>query len=520
MFLNLKALIVVLGLAATVFWLARPLILQFATAADFDRRRNLWFAATAAGLLAPNFWIFALVAVPLILWAARRDTNPIALYASLLFVIPAIPISLPVVGINRLFDLDILRLLSLCILVPLAWRLRRERRRSPTRGFQAIDMFLLGFGALQVVLFVPPDPATVHNVIYHNSFTNALRTGFLFLIDIYVLYYVVSRFCTTRRIVSEVLATFCLASFLLAPIAVFESVRHWLLYAGISPRWGVPLPVDTYIMRGGSLRAQATAGHAITLGYLFDVALGFWLYLQFRVSSTSAKVVVPIVLGAGLLVTYSRAPWLVAVAIYFVFVALGARSLPRLFKTAFAATVLAIAIAISPVGYRVIRLLPYVGESAGADSSLQYRQALAERSWELIQQHPFFGEQFIYPEMADLRQGEGIIDFVNEYARIALFYGGVGLLLFLGFVFLAFVKAYPATRDIGTKDPELREIGRSLLASMFGTLLLITTDNLLSVSGTVFYLLAGLMCAYAQLPRRATASVPSQARPSLISSTE
>jgi O-antigen ligase len=520
MFLNLKALIVVFTFAATVFWLAKPLILQYASAADFDRRRNLWFAVTAAGFFAPTFWVFAVVAVPLILWGARRDTNPVALYAALLFVIPAIPIDLPVVGINRLFDLDILRLLSLFILVPMAWRLYREGRRSGTRGFQAIDMFLLGFGALQAILFVPPDPATVHNVIYHNSFTNVLRSVVLFLIDVYVLYYVVSRFCTTRRILSEVLVTFCLASFILAPIAVFESVRHWLLYAGISPRWGVPLPVDTYIMRGGALRAQATAGHAITLGYLFDVALGFWLYLQSRVRSMSVKVVVPIMLGCGLLVTYSRAPWLVAVAIYFAYVALGARALPKLFKTAFAATLVAIGIAISPVGYRIIRLLPYVGESAGADSSLQYRQALAERSWQLIQQHPFFGDQFIYSEMADLRQGEGIIDFVNEYARIALFYGGVGLFLFLGFVFFAAIKAYPATRDIGTKDPELRDIGRCLLASMFGTLLLITTDNLLSVSGRVFYVLAGLMCAYAQLPRRATAPVPSQTHPSWISSTD
>jgi O-antigen ligase len=519
MLVNLKALIVVLAIAATVFWLARPMVLQFANAVDFERRRNLWFALTAAGLLAPNFWIFAALAVPLILWGARRDTNPVALFVALLFVIPAIPIEIPIVGVNRLFDLDILRLLSLCILVPTAWRLYRERRQSATRGFQVADMFLLAFGALQVILFVPPDPATVHNVVYQNSFTNVLRSAFLFFIDVYVLYYAASRFCEKRRALSEVLATFCLACLVLAPIAVFESVRHWLLYAGISPRWGVPLPVDTYIMRGGALRAQATAGHSITLGYLFDVALGFWLYLQYRVPSRRTKVVVPMVFGAGLLVTYSRAPWLSAVAIYFVFVALGARALPRLFKTAFATVLLAICIAISPLGYRIARLLPFVGESAAADSSLQYREQLAERSWQLIQEHPFFGQQFVYPQMEDLRQGEGIIDFVNAYAQIALFYGGVGLFLFLAFVFLTVTKLYRAARDVGTKDPELREIGRSLLASMFGTLLLIASGNLLSLTERVFYVLAGLMCAYAHLSRRANVTVPSQASATWMSST-
>ena len=518
MLLNLKALIVVLAIASIVFWLARPLVMPFASAVDFERRRNLWFAVTAAAFLAPTFWVFAAIAAPLIIWGARRDSNPIALYAALLFVIPSIGIDIPVVGINRLFDLNILRLLALCILAPLAWRLYREGRRSPARGFQGADLLLLGFGALQVILFVPPDPVTVHNVIFHNSPTNVLRTGFLFLLDIYVLYYAVSRFCTNRQVFSEVLATFFLASLILAPIAVFESVRHWLLYAGIGPRWGVPLPVDTYMMRGGALRAQVTAGHAITLGYLFDVALGFWLFLQSRVPSTSAKVLVPVVLGAGLLVTYSRAPWLVAIVIYFAYVALGTRALPRLFKTACAAALVGVTIATSPLGYHIVRLVPFLGESAAADNSLQYREALADRSWNLIQQHPFFGDQFIYPEMADLRQGEGIIDFVNEYAQVALFYGGVGLALFLGFVFVAIIKVYRVTRDVGRNDPELHEMGRALLASMFGTLLLIASDNLLSVSGNVFYALAGLMCAYAHLPRRASAGAQAQARTAWVSS--
>jgi O-antigen ligase len=518
MLLDIKALIIVLAIAGTIFRLARPIVLQFTDARDLQLRRNVWLTLTVTAFLAPSFWWFTLVAAPLLVSAARRDTNPLALYAALLLVIPAISIEIPVVGINHLFTLDILRLLSICVLAPTGWRLWRAKQPR-SRGLEAMDLLLLGFGALRIALYVPPDPAIVHNVVYENSFTNVLRSTFLFFVDIGVPYFVVSRLCTNRRLLTEILAWFCLACVVLAPIAVFESARHWLLYAGIGPRWGVPLPVDTYYMRAGQLRAQATAGHAITLGYLLDVALGFWLYLQARVpaTSSSAKVGVPVILSFGLLVTYARAPWLVAVVVYFAFVALRSRSLPRLFKTACAAGLVVVAVAVSPVGYRIIRLLPFVGESPASDNSLQYRERLADRSWQLIQEHPFFGQQMIYSQMEDLRQGQGIIDFVNAYAQIALFYGCVGLLLFLGFVFIAVARVYRATSEVVHKDPELASIGRCLLATMFGTLLLIATGNLQGLTEKVFYLLAGLLFAYAHLPRGEQATAPSPAARAWIS---
>ncbi len=518
MLLSIKALIVVLALSAVVFRLARPVMLQFCSAGDFERRRNLWLILTAAGFLAPSFWVFVAVAVPLLVWAGRRDTNPVALYATLLFVIPNIEIDIPMPGVNHLFDLNMFRLLSLCVLVPAAWHLRRAKSQSPAPGLQAMDLFVLVFGALKVILYVPPDPALVHNVIYQNSYTNDLRTSFLFLIDVYVPYYLASRFCTSRRLITEVMATFLLVCLVFAPIAIFESLRHWLLYASISPRWGFGLPVDTYFMRNGSLRAQATAGHAIALGYLFDVALAFWLYLESRVQSTRVKVVVPAMLGLGLLMTYSRAPWIGAVVVWIGFVALGARSLPKLFKTICATAVVGIAIAVSPIGYTILKLLPYVGESAAKDASLQYREQLAQRSWELIQQHPFFGQQFVYPQLEDLRQGQGIIDFVNTYAQIALFYGGVGLALFMAFVFVAVAKVHRVSGEVAAKDPELGTIGRSLLAAMFGTLFVIATGALMGGSERVFYMLAGLMLAYARLPRPAEVRAPSPASRSWASS--
>src|SRR2546421_645051 len=118
---NFKALIIILAFAALVFRLAKPVARKFSSECDFSRRRNVWFVLTIVGFISPNFWLFALVAVPLLFSAGRKDTNPVAFYLLLLHVIPAIGIDIPVVGIKRLFQLDIYRLLSFCVLIPTTW---------------------------------------------------------------------------------------------------------------------------------------------------------------------------------------------------------------------------------------------------------------------------------------------------------------------------------------------------------------------------------------------------------------
>src|SRR6202050_231383 len=237
MIVSLKALVVVLAIAALVFRLAKPIALRFSTAHDFSRRRNLWFVLTAVAFLSPSFWLFALVAIPMLVWAGRRDTNPVALYLLLLHVIPDVPVAIPAVGIKELFDLDNYRLLSFCVLIPAALRLKQFNAAAKTSGITAMDYLLLAFGVLQILIYVPQD--LPDQLLLQDSPTNVLRRAFLFFVDVYVLYYVVSRTCTSRSAIVEAMATYCLASAVMALIAVFESLRHWLLYTDIVERWQV-----------------------------------------------------------------------------------------------------------------------------------------------------------------------------------------------------------------------------------------------------------------------------------------
>jgi O-antigen ligase len=493
---SFKEMIVVLVIATVIFRFAKPIALRFSAEADFLRRRNVWFALTATAFLSPNFWLFALVAIPLLAWAGRKDSNPVAFYLLLLHVIPSIPVDIPVVWIKALFPLDNYRLLSFCVLIPAAWRLRRSKDVVRIRGLEAMDMLLLAYGVLEVALFVRPD--LPGHVLLDDSVTNMLRRTFLFYVDVYVLYFVVSRSCSNRRVIIEAQAAFCLGCALMAALAIFESVKHWLLYADFSAGWNNDPALGFYLFRGAFIRAQASAGHPLALGYLLAVALGFWLYLKSHVTAARVRIAGVLLFWFGLIAAYSRGPWVGAAAIYFAFAALRPRAFPKLFKAAGVAAVLAGAISLTPLGTRIGNVLPFMGGSVDS-GSLDYRERLIQRSWQLIQQNPFFGDQFALSKMEDLRQGQGIVDVVNTYVGVALNKGLVGLFIFVAFILMALVKTYRAAKATVRSDLDLALLGFSLVACILGTLVMIENCSFIFGYEKMFYVLAGLSAAFAHL---------------------
>lgn len=494
---NTRALIVVIAISGITFLLSRPIVLNWCTSDEFARRRNVWFALTIAGFLLPNFWLFVLFASPVLFWAGRRDSNPIALYLLLMHVIPPLEVQIPVLGmgVNKLFALNMYRLLALTVLLPAALRLRRLRTQIPRGGSRGMEFFLLAYGALQVILFVPPDTPDAY--LLHNSVTNSMRAGFLYLLDACLLYYVASRQCSNRKRLTDAMGAFCLSCLLLAPLAVFESLKHWALYNGLTASFGGDL-MPQYNFRAGVLRAVVTAGHSLALGYLFAVSLGFWLYLRTRFDRMGPRLVVPVVLTLGLIFSYARGPWLGALLIYITYTLAGPRAHSQMFRALGVSSLIVAAIIASPLGNRVLEVLPYVGRAQSVNN-IDYRERLAERSLQLIGEHPLLGNQHAYWELQDLRQGEGIIDFVNQYAYVAVFYGLLGLSLFLGFIMLALYKAYRAQKAVRAQDPDLALLGCSLVACITGTLIMIGTCSFIFGYAQMFYVLGGLAAAYVQI---------------------
>jgi hypothetical protein len=497
MYTLVKELIVILAISTVIFRLAKPIALRFMSQEDFSRRRNVWFVMTAAAFLSPSFWLFVAIAALLLWWAGRKDSNPIALYLMLLHVIPSVPMEIPVVGITSLFEVDNYRLLSFFVLIPAIFRVRRNQDPDRIRGLKMMDYLLLGYGVLVVALFVPADLAS--HEITPDSFTSVLRRALLFFVDTYVLYFAISRTCSSARSIVEAQAAYCLACVVMSVIAGFESLKHWLLYADLALSWNPLTPAwSLYTLRADSIRVSASSGMPLALGYLLAVAFGFWLHLQRHIDSKVQRIGIALLFWIGLIAAYSRGPWIGAVLIYFVFAALGPRAPSRFFKAAFMAILAAVVVSMTPVWDRVAKVLPFLGGQVD-DYNVIYRQRLAARCWELIQSHPFFGDQLALQEMGDLRQGQGIIDLVNSYASVALFYGLIGFSLFAGFILAALLKAYRYTQATKKTDPELSLLGASIFACIAGTLLMIENTSFILGYEKMFYILAAFAAAYAQV---------------------
>jgi O-antigen ligase len=500
---SVKELIVVLVIALVVFRLARPLILKFSTEQDFARRRNVWCALTAAAFLSPNFWIFTLIAMPLLLFAGRRDSNPAALYLLLLHVIPPYSFRVPMVGISFLFDADNYLLLSFFLMTPAALRLIRDKGTNRIRGLQAMDYFLFAYGILTGFLFLHPELAA--GVIMSATFTDCLRRLFLFFFVTVVPYFVISRSISDRRAMLDLLATYCLTCGVLAATALFETAKHWLLYGEMADLFSTVNNFSVYLVRGTSLRAMVSTGHPLVLGYLLAIGLGFWLYLQTHVKSKTSRLGVTGLIWLGLLAAYSRGPWLGAVCIYFVFSALKPGAVSKLFKAAGVAGFLVILIGISPLRDKVVNVLPFLGGTIDSEN-LAYRQRLFDRAWDIIQESPFLGDQNALLRMQDLRQGQGIIDVVNSYLGILLDNGFVGLFLILSFIGIATLKAWAASRETRNTDPDLSMMGASLVACIVATLVMMLDGGFGGGSGRMFYVLAALAAAYVHLSHARKAS--------------
>lgn len=498
----MKPLIVILVLASLTFIIAKPYVLHFVAEADFARRRNVWFLLTITAFLSPNFWIFVLVAAPAYIWAGRKDSNPVALYLMLLHVIPPLAVDIPAIGINQLFPLNNYRLLSLCVLIPTAMR---ARQTAGKRRIWLTDALLLAYGVVNVMLYVPPD--LPNHLILPDSWTNLLRRAVLFLIDVYVLYFAVSRSCADRRKLIDAMATFCVSSVLMAVIGVFETAKHWLLYFGLE-KWN---PHDdllrfAYLFHGSMLRAQGPAGHALVLGFLLAIAFGFWLYLRENLPRSPIRMAIPIILWMGLLATYSRGDWLGGLLILFVYAALGRTPLRGILKLAAAGALGIFIIGLTHFGAAALQSIPLIGHAK--DPDLVYRQRLLDRSWTLIKAHPWFGDQLALTQMEDLRQGQGIIDVVNSYIEVALFNGFIGLALFVAFLLSGVLPLYRRVRAAWPRDPDEASLGLSILACALGAMLMIADISLMLGVEKMLYVLIGLATAYTQLGRTAPKSEP------------
>ncbi|ESW36192.1 O-antigen ligase family protein, partial [Pseudomonas taiwanensis] len=197
-----------------------------------------------------------------------------------------------------------------------------------------------------------------------------------------------------------------------------------------------------------------------------------------------------------------RGPWIGAVVIVVVFIALGKGAVRRLALLAAAGMLALPLLTIVPGGDKVLDMLPFIGNLE--KENITYRERLMDNSWIVIQRNPLFGS-FDFrntPEMQSMIQGDGIIDIVNTYINLALRVGLVGLGLFVAFFAAVLHGIRKAMRSFPDKDDERRQLGRALLATLIGILVIIFTVSSITFIPVVYWTVAGLGVAYVQMVRQ------------------
>jgi O-antigen ligase len=478
----------VLALASAVFLFAYRPACILSEAKDFTRRRNLWLILTLAAFLSPNFWVYAFIAASLLIHTNKSESNPVALFFFMLFVVPDGYAQIPGIGfLEHLFQLSHPRLLSLFILLPAFFFLRRQNDTVPF-GRLWPDRALLAFLLLNVVLYARD-----------TSVTNTIRYAFYHFLGTFLPYFVISRSLKNLLVFRDALLSLVVAIMLLAIMAIFEFGKFWLLYRDMLDTLGLNEEMTFYIIRDGMLRVTAAAGHPITLGFIIVVGIGLYLFLQRSIPKKLTRLLGLMLLVGGLIATLSRGPWMGAAALLLFFLATGRNPVRRLLVSGFAAILIFALLAVLPGGERFINLLPYIGTVE--QHNIEYRERLITNSMIVIQQNPWFGSVTYLetPEMEAMRQGEGIIDVTNSYLGIALEFGIVGLGLFVGFFILVVLMIYQAMRQISDKGSEEYLLGQSLLATLLAILFVITTVSSILNTALVYWSVAGIGVAYAQM---------------------
>jgi hypothetical protein len=505
---HIVAVCYILALATMSFAIvAKPMTARIIAWPDLQRRCGLWLAVTVITFLSHNFWLALLVSAAVVAFAARRESNPAAMYCALLFAAPQFDMLIPGMGlVNYLFEVNHPRAMAMVLLVPAALRLAMQPR-TPNPRLRVPDTLFLGYFAYVFLVNATAD-----------SVTGLMRTAVYFILDQALLYYVITRGVTTRQRLLDVLASFALGLAAIGLIGAFETMRSWLVYESLRTPLGVPpQTIGTYLLRqtedGGYLRAYASTGHAIALGFMCMIALIWQIALvrQYRPLALGAAVVA--MLAAGLVASVSRGPWLACAVGIAIGLAFGPGARQRLLWMAALVPVAVLVVLLHPKGQKIIDLLPFIGTVEAAN--IDYRTLLIDRAMVVFWQNPVFGSlQFIdNPVLEEMRQGQGIIDIVNSYLGVALAYGAVGLVLFVAPSLYALAASLAASRRFARTDHDSEALGRALAASMLAILLAIGAVSHYFHIPIVHWLVFSICAAYAvhaplwrTLPAAATTS--------------
>lgn len=337
-----------------------------------------------------------------------------------------------------------------------------------------------------------------------------IRTVLQVTLNLGLPYFVVSRGLATAREPLVPLVSLLLGIAVVSAMALFESVRFWLLYEAMVSAVGADAEtLSGYTkLRGGMLRARATFPESTGLSLFLACALTMVFALRRQFGGPLLVLVLTLLIGSALAVTFARVGY-IALGVGIVVCLLNERRY-GLLAAALVGLPLA-AWALISLGDSVPFIAALVGTSDDSIGSVDYRSMLFDSGLEVIAEHPLVGMSLadLLVRLDHLKQGEGIVDFVNQPLTILMRAGILGGLVYFLMTFRVMIAAF-ARRPA---DPVVRAGIAAVVGSLAGLLAGLFTTSF-GRNETTFILLlasgAGLMARRAAVraaqPNAASAS--------------
>ncbi|CAH2602111.1 O-antigen ligase family protein [Rhodovastum atsumiense] len=570
-----RALVVILFFAIGVFYIAKfQLCEQIFENRQYINLCLMWLSTTFVAFVSGNFWIYAIVVGAGLALMSQRSEKIFVIYCFLLFAVPPFIKYVPGFGVvEHVIALDHYRLLSLVVLLPCIVRragapspLTAEGNKDSRAPMQLVPSAAsarlrrpsrtgLGVGRVQSMAAQHPPRIARHGLPYredplksehssnpdrkpsalsvtdylmmafllwmmgvqivNDTVTGDLRAAVYMLLDYWLPYYVASRAIASLRQFQQVAGAISVAAIIVACIAIFENRMSWLLYNSLIIPWDIPIETSVYLVRTGEagsvLRAKGSLGHAIVLGYVLAFSLCMFTVIAPSIRSVGIRALAYVVLCAGMAASLSRGPWMGAGVGVIAMLFLGKGGGKRIVQfVGWGGLVVGIFL-LTPWSETVISYLPFLGNVE--TGNIDYREKLLDVSLEVFMQSPFMGN-FKYlddPLLQQMRQGEGIIDMVNTYLQVALPYGAIGLIIFVGVFATSIYGVLRTFRN--ADDPQVERLGRGLCAAIIAILITIGTVSNIFIIPRIYFLAVGLCVGYVRVfGEGAQVAVPARRR--------
>lgn len=241
--------------------------------------------------------------------------------------------------------------------------------------------------------------------------------------------------------IERLLLRLCLGGTIVAVTACFQARTHWVVFETYLATLHIPqTALDASLsMRAGLLRTGGSMVNYGAGGLYLAVTLTVLPLLRHRLRPVGFWALVAAVTG-GLVASESRGAWVAAIIGLTFIAACRGRWGRVLFIAGGAVAAEAMVLVFATSG----RLAEILGNAGPASGNVTYRTTLATKGVDQVLAHPLLGQSpdQLAVAMSDLRQGEGIVDFVNGHLYVAMAAGVPAFLLWMTVILMPVVEGW------------------------------------------------------------------------------